>query len=302
MGPFIGPFWGTGYAACPPLISPTQQASATGLYLHVNGTYPGYAGIYWRQYAVYGPVPAAQRLPLTAPRKALHPAEPLSLPELDPNLRRKISGVMRPVADTVPLADPTRVPETPVETPDFSRYGVIALSPTGVTTTNKPQSPATFPVSRPPSRRTIEKKLRVTQHVGAAIFKALDTLSESAEKIDCIYKALPKSRRLDKKKLPKRGLLDAAGQYGIDHADYKIPLIYKHFDEINWPQALHCIGLNEIEDRLIGRVQADLKKIYRGPSSILTERFGKTISKVLDPEKGFLAYDGPGSEKKEAHK
>ena len=120
--------------------------------------------------------------------------------------------------------------------------------------------------------------------LGAIIFKVLDEVSESAEKIDCVFSSLPEKtqKKYKSRNKKKRGLVDTAGQYGIDGADWKIPAIYDNLDQVDWARAIKCAALNEVEDKIIGSVNAVVRKAYRGPTTPLGGAFGKKVSEWLD--------------------
>lgn len=242
----------------------------------------------WRRLRIIlGPLPKSWTL--TQARDGLNPREALRVAELPPTIRRIVEREMPRVRPPT-ITEPDRVPEPPPVSEPSPPTNVrvnIGVTPRGTIEVGK--SPAPFPASKPPPQRVIEKKLKVTKSLGAKIFKALDTLSESAEKVDCIHKSLPK--KMQAKKLEKsRGLLDSAGQYGIDEVDQKIPAIYKNFQHVDWGRALHCIALNEIEDGIIGRMNAGVRKVYRGPADMITGEPGKRVAKILDPDKGVFKY------------
>ena len=97
------------------------------------------------------------------------------------------------------------------------------------------------------------------------VFRALDKVSEASEIVDAIWRALPENARSPQR---KRGLIDSAGQYGIDGADWKLAQIWMNIDDVDWQQAIRNILANEVEDRIIGGVQGTVKK----PIVVLLDR------------------------------
>lgn len=233
---------------------------------HIVRPRPGYEGSielwysdhYWEKFAGATNSKAAPLLQsLNHPEVVRLPAlQTRSLiandPTLDPNIRRTVA--------------PGRAPSpqaTSQPVPDYWIYGG-----------SRPR-PGYSPSRRPP-RGTKEKKTLGTAALGVKLFRALDKISEGAEVVDAIWRAIPKDKR---KKKPGRPLLDAAGQYGIDGADWKLVQIYDNFGSIDWDQAVRNIIANEVEDRIIGGVQGTVKKAYRGPTGQISQTFGKQVSR-----------------------
>lgn len=130
----------------------------------------------------------------------------------------------------------------------------------GVAPTRPPApEPGGFRPRQPPRGRTREPPKK--RGAIRTIFRILDILSESAEVVDCFYGTLPKAtRRRWEKGRPNRGLLDQAGQYGIDGADWKMQALWHNSPDIDLGKALDCVAANQIEDAIVGRIQANLPK------------------------------------------
>lgn len=126
----------------------------------------------------------------------------------------------------------------------------------------------TPPVGRQPPRA--REKQRKNDRV-RRFLKMLDVASESAETVNCFYEALPKdvTDRWGKDR-PSRGLLDQAGQYGIDGADWKLQALWHNWHKVDLDAAMTCVAINEVEDRLIGAVQRNLP---RGASTAVGRAF-----------------------------
>ena len=114
-----------------------------------------------------------------------------------------------------------------------------------------------LPRSPTQTRRRRERKvISRTKAITIVLFNALDTISEGAEIIDAFYDALPAHRQTCEK--DGRGLIDNAGQYGIDRADCKAQQVWKHLAEVDAGLALHNIMKNALEDKLVGAVAGKL--------------------------------------------
>jgi len=109
--------------------------------------------------------------------------------------------------------------------------------------------------SRPrnPPKRTRERKAKTKISTVLAI---ADFISESSELVGAFYDALPKKTK-DKwgcDKL-KRGLLDNAGQYGIDGVDCKLQALWHNWHKVDIQQGIKNAIANEIQDRILGGIQ-----------------------------------------------
>lgn len=116
---------------------------------------------------------------------------------------------------------------------------------------NRPLNPS------PPSPPRKGEKERKVRSMGAQIFRVLDGISEGADVIDAIYEALPdKVKKKWKKKFrPTNTLgLDAAGQYGIANADWKLQAIWHNMDKLDVIEAIKNVVANEVEDKVLGRL------------------------------------------------
>ena len=127
-----------------------------------------------------------------------------------------------------------------------------------------PPPPPTLPPGTRPSRpgpRTRERKDKGSASVVAKVLKVWDYVSERAETVDALYDALPDRT---KKKWGcgkvKRGLIDSAGQYGIDAADCKLQALWHNYHKIDLDKAIKNIVANEIQDKVIGGVAGKLPR------------------------------------------
>lgn len=188
-------------------------------------------------------------------------ADPAFPPEddirMDPNIRRR-------------LADPYARPLPPYVPDPFGGIADIPFSSvmqTGGYETSRTPSPSPFPSQpvttprpvtprQPPRKNEKESKTRhQASRFGVALFKALDMVSEGAERVDAVFQALPKDVRDKYERRFKRagGLsVDKAGQYGMDGADWKLRALWNNWDKVDVVAATYNLAKNEIEDKLYG--------------------------------------------------
>lgn len=134
---------------------------------------------------------------------------------------------------------------------------------------------------RPPETGEQERKfLSRSARFMIAMFKGLDAVSELSEIVDVFYDAIPqairdqyekelgfrwmhlRSGKWVKVKPPelKRGLLDKAGQYGIDGADWKANAVRKHFMDIDVEKAFKGLINNAAQDFVHGQLHKNLPR------------------------------------------
>lgn len=91
------------------------------------------------------------------------------------------------------------------------------------------------------------------------ILRVLDKVSEAAEVVDAVFEALPcdVQKRAQKNARDKAGLLDNAGQYGIDGADWKLKAVYDNFHKVDPALAVANIIRNEIQDQIYGKLNSN---------------------------------------------
>ena len=108
---------------------------------------------------------------------------------------------------------------------------------------------------RPPRLHERERKQYDPNGKVAKMLKVLDITSEGAEVLDAFYEALPDEtkRKWGCSKI-KRGLIDSAGQYGIDAADCKGRAVWHNWHNIDIAQGIKNLVANEIQDRVIGNI------------------------------------------------
>lgn len=130
-------------------------------------------------------------------------------------------------------------------------------------------SPRTYP-----GPGVAEGKHGGTRKLAVALFGALDVVSEYSEIVDAFYEALPNDvrNRWERKlgfhwvkykgkwvKMPpknlERGLLDNAGQYGIDGADWKAQALFHNIAKVDVSSAVENIIKNRLEDKVLGTLQ-----------------------------------------------
>ena len=176
-----------------------------------------------------------------------------------------------PVGD--PLTYPTDIPFDWTELdPNLKRE----LYPDGINESQRnPQPrPANKPNPKRPGKRTKERKVKTAL---GTMLKILDIVSEAAEFVGAFYDALPAEtrRRWEEKYagghwvkikgkykwlIDSRGLLDNAGQYGIDGADWKARALWHNWHEVDMEQAIKNVIANEFQDKILGMYQRSLPK------------------------------------------
>lgn len=120
----------------------------------------------------------------------------------------------------------------------------------------EPKGRRRFKIPNPtrPSERTRERKVKGSLQT---ILKALDIVSESSEFVGAFYDALPKDVR-DRWDQKGRGLMDNAGQYGIDGVDWKLNALWHNWHKVDVEQAIKNVIANELQDKLLGLYQRSL--------------------------------------------
>lgn len=215
-------------------------------------------------------------------------------PEADPNRRRSAPPGDRPPAEggsPAPGAGSGTGGE-PSTDPAMGLPGLDAAPDLGIG--SQPWTQTQPGISVPPRGRSPEaptgererKFVTRTQRVGQALFQALDTVSEWAEIVDCIYGSLPKKTRdrwekdrgMRWVKVPtmykpegqwmktttagRRGLsvFETAGQYGLDGADWKSQAIWHNLGKVDMDAAFKCMAANHVEDMILGGIQRRLPR------------------------------------------
>lgn len=126
------------------------------------------------------------------------------------------------------------------------------------------------------------------------VMNIADIASEGAEIVDAVYESLPPETRKHWEEMqgahwakydgawhwviPSRGLLDSAGQYGIDGADWKARAIWHNWHKIDVDRAIKNIIRNEIQDRVLGGIAG------ASPANVghTTDDANKQINKWLE--------------------
>jgi hypothetical protein len=195
----------------------------------------------------------------TLPAKAIVKTYPLQL--IAPKGFRAVEPMPHPalhrVANPTRQPRPWRSPQTRAEARPFERTLTITRS-VGRAPPRTPRVGAHK--SSPPPPRTQERKTKLRQ-LAALLTKALDTVSEYAEIVDALYRALPADVQARWSKGRKDRPGDSAGQYGIDGADWKLQALYHNWKRLDTEAAVRNIIQNEIEDRLHGAVHKRKDKL-----------------------------------------
>lgn len=177
-------------------------------------------------------------------------------PELNPNYMRRAKS------------DPSRKfvskPETPPEEQPLVATARV-MQPGYAPRFEKPAG------RKPPGRRERQGKwLSPEKRFMIGLFKMLDFVSESCEIVDAMFEALPqyvqrrwkgKAQRWYEKdaegsraKEGSRGLLDSAGQYGIDGCEWKLQALYHNLTTLDPDKAFNNLANNIIQDFIHGKI------------------------------------------------
>lgn len=198
-------------------------------------------------------------------------------PLTNPNIQRRLPST-RPVE--VPFRSPEMVPSSPpvrgevsAEAPIFRRGEF-----------NKYEAsfgPRVSPRARPRPRVRERKNFSRSRKLAILLFRGLDAVSEYAELVDAFYEALPKDvqKRWNQK---DRGLIDNAGQYGIDGADWKLEAIYHNYQKIDVEQVVENIIKNNVEDDIIGAINRARPRNSGHAFDPADKALGKELNEYLD--------------------
>lgn len=180
-------------------------------------------------------------------------------PQFEPLPRTPAPGVI-PTVPWVPIRN-----DTPIASP----FPTVVITPApaspepGTKTGDIIKAPGRPHTRTPPRRREKEapKALSRSGRQIRAIFAALDALSEWSELVDALYDALPDDvKKRWGKDRDSRGLLDNAGQYGIDGADWKIQALWANWHRLDTAKAFRNIVKNEVQDKLLGLLNRNLPR------------------------------------------
>lgn len=193
--------------------------------------------------------------------------------QVDPNIRRYLE------TDIAPYQIGYGTIAAPPVAKAFTRTVVMTRS--GRDEINKYEGPPH--TKQPPRKREKEKKtLTKAATIAVGVFKALDTVSEWSELVDAFYDALPDDVKARwSKGREKRGLLDSAGQYGIDGADWKIQALWHNFHKIDGPQAFKNIVANEYQDKVLGLIHKNTPVNTGSATSGAMKEVNKEIERFL---------------------
>lgn len=145
------------------------------------------------------------------------------------------------------------------------------------------------PVTRAPptSGERQRKMLSRSAKIGIALYRALDRASELAEVVDCVWEGLPKEvqRRWKQCKENRRG--DNFGQYGPDQADCKMRAVYHNYEKLDVEAVVKCIIKNELQDRIIGGMQAGLPRNTGNAHAEAEKKLAKWLDEIFSEELGL---------------
>lgn len=130
--------------------------------------------------------------------------------------------------------------------------------------------------SRTPGPGVKERKVQVGGKFGGALFRALNTITESLDVIDAIYDALPNSA-----KVKTYRIYGNAGRPGQQWADatpqQKLWAIYRNLHLVDIDQALLNILANQLQDFVIGKAGRHLGRQGAEAGSLFGYGVGPTI-------------------------
>lgn len=146
---------------------------------------------------------------------------------------------------------------------------------------NEPPTKTPTVPREPPGRREKQRKnISRSAVIGVALYKALDTVSETADIVDAVYDALPEDvkKRWDR---PNRRGVDQFGQYGLNGADWKLQVIWHNAHRLDTEKAWRNIAKNLLEDEIYGQVHRRVPRGVGGPA--FEEQWRAFHKRVLTP-------------------
>jgi hypothetical protein len=170
-----------------------------------------------------------------------HPGSRLNA-YISPNVMRAINLTPQPLGITAP--SPSLAPEP---SPLYQRAVEISIG------ASPRKAPSVLRASRSqPKKPNVKERKGKAGQLGAALFKALDALSEGSEVVDAFYQALPKSTRKEWGRRNPDKPDDNQGQYGLGGAEWKAQALYHNWHKVDLAKAIKNVLANELEDRLYG--------------------------------------------------
>ncbi len=193
-----------------------------------------------------------------------HPSHRLNA-HIVPNVMRAINLTPQPLGITAPSQA-----LAPEPSPLYQRAVEISIGA-------RPRAaPAAFRASRSqPAEPNVKERKGKAGQLGAALFKALDVISEGSEVVDAFYQALPQSTRTEWGRRNPKKREDNQGQYGLGGAEWKGQALYHNWHKVDFGKAIKNVLANELEDRLYGaahKARGDLT--FRGRKRPRRRNFG----------------------------
>lgn len=174
-------------------------------------------------------------------------------PWTDPNVQRAQPSLR-------PAPSPQEMYDFDTAVQEQTEAALNRLPPSQTRTFEQTAYRVSRPLRQPPRGRSRERKfLSKSMQLLIALFKGLDSLSEVSELVDAFYDALPKHIK-DAWKQKSRGLLDNAGQYGIDGADWKLQALYHNWKSVDPQKAVKNVVNNHLQDQLLGAAHKNLPR------------------------------------------
>ena len=193
--------------------------------------------------------PSPEQIPFLPPMTQPAP-RPDPIPWVDLPSRPDQPG-LSPSPGTGDDDDPSTRPVVPV---DPIKPGPDPAEPPPKTDPNFPGNPPHKFV--PPRKREKEKKLRVPRALMLAL-KAAHEVTEANDMVDAIWEGVPDHI---KAKYEPRGVTRKGAYIGAGRKYYtpeqKAFIIYRHVNDIDWTDALLAVAKNQIEDAVLGRLNA----------------------------------------------
>lgn len=136
--------------------------------------------------------------------------------------------------------------------------------------------PGTRPNPRPARPRPREKEKKVYAKIKGAAARLVSGATETADFVEAIYEALPEKLR---KKLEKKYRQQAIreGRWVTVPPQQKAIWVYRYWKQVDIVQAMKNLGVNEVEDRVIGKLAQGARETSRRAGGIVGVLTGPAI-------------------------
>lgn len=119
--------------------------------------------------------------------------------------------------------------------------------------------------NRLPSKKVKEKKFKLTRN-GVDVLRIVGVATELNDVLDCLHEALPPKYWAKGVKQETPSISPFAKNY-FGKGDYRAPspqekaqTVIDNFDKIKWVKAFSCLGQEQLEDFIIGKVSKKVRK------------------------------------------